>query len=878
MKSNPGTCVGTGVAAQKVWVCAALLFAAAAQALLPAATWGPNSNGECDTMLNSTASTTDNHHNTANNVGKGSTSWASAEGRPCFHWNGSTGTLTPLNPDIDVTGGTFTDTINAAYSATLTARVSAYILTSDWPWNSYRDGDCGLATDACPHCTGNQRVTWIYRDWVNCVPWTTAGGDSESTALTTVSVVDTGSYSWTWSGGTHKAGYGIIMKISSNRINDINYRKTFRSNASGKASLTLTYTPPSGEANSCVQNWNAIGTWADTDTTLATDLLAQNSTDPRGVSEAEMAARTGASYNGQSFAASSQNNDQFDAATYGWGASCSGYGFVYVYYNHADNAAVYLGAGVDDRSKIWLNGTAVRSYTTAGTWEADRDFYGTVTLKQGWNRVLIKAQNSSTSPYAWSLRFAKADRSALGDCTFYLTDSTAPSNPSACTDASGSANNTWQKTVAAPNFTWSGAGDTQTTGEGVSGVKGYRRYWGTDPNGTSDTQVTASAAYNPGAVTDGAYYLRVATYDYALNEAAWQTLYTFKYDSTPPADVSMGFGTITTDSITVTGAGTDPSSGVNSASGYNYSRAGAGDSGAKGTSHTWTGLAANTEYSGLYVTISDQVVPTPNMAASSPQKQWTLSIPPTASSVVPDSTTACAGSSITWTAAGGFGAGRIQKYKYAWDQNPTHSWAGAEADWTGGTLQTTPTAAGAWYLHAQGYNGANVANGSYDYPVGVNPEPAAASLAKHRFQGASLKISVADLTPDSIQSVGPAAHGTVSASSTYLIYEPTSGDNNNDSFTYTAANGYSCTKQATVNIIVDVAASGAATVSWVNGKPTIQFAGIPACSYTVERDTDVAFSSPTPVLATNAPSQGLFIFVDNDPPESGAYYRLRYQP
>jgi len=34
----------------------------------------------------------------------------------------------------------------------------------------------------------------------------------------------------------------------------------------------------------------------------------------------------------------------------------------------------------------------------------------------------------------------------------------------------------------------------------------------------------------------------------------------------------------------------------------------------------------------------------------------------------------------------------------------------------------------------------------------------------------------------------------------------------------------------------------------------------------------------TPVLTTNAPADGLFTFVDSNPPGSQAYYRLKYNP
>jgi hypothetical protein len=58
---------------------------------------------------------------------------------------------------------------------------------------------------------------------------------------------------------------------------------------------------------------------------------------------------------------------------------------------------------------------------------------------------------------------------------------TPPTNPTGVTEVNGVLNNTWQKDVGDPNFTWSGAGD------GGSGVAGYEVYWGTSITGTSPT-------------------------------------------------------------------------------------------------------------------------------------------------------------------------------------------------------------------------------------------------------------------------------------------------------------------------------------------------------------------------------------------------------
>ena len=153
-----------------------------------------------------------------------------------------------------------------------------------------------------------------------------------------------------------------------------------------------------------------------------------------------------------------------------------------------------------------------------------------------------------------------------------------------------------------------------------------------------DTGNVSSSANNHTASTlgNGQLYWRVTTQDGYNWSDNWSSGTSFRIDAAAPTDVSMTIGTVTTDSIEVTGAGSDAHSGISAFTGYNYTRTGGSDSGAKGTTHTWTGLTANTEYTGLLVTVSDQAGPTPNTAASSAQSRWTLSVPPAAGSVTSD--------------------------------------------------------------------------------------------------------------------------------------------------------------------------------------------------------------------------------------------------
>lgn len=95
----------------------------------------------------------------------------------------------------------------------------------------------------------------------------------------------------------------------------------------------------------------------------------------------------------------------------------------------------------------------------------------------------------------------------------------------------------------------------------------------------------------------------------------------------------------------------------------------------------------------------------------------TLSVPPGPGSVTPGVAGACVDVPVLWTPAGGFGADTVQYYGYAWNQSGSYTFAGSEPTWASGTLSTTATATGIWYLHVRGYNLDGVPNGEFTYGI-----------------------------------------------------------------------------------------------------------------------------------------------------------------
>ena len=127
------------------------------------------------------------------------------------------------------------------------------------------------------------------------------------------------------------------------------------------------------------------------------------------------------------------------------------------------------------------------------------------------------------------------------------------------------------------------------------------------------------------------------------------------------------------------------------------------------TSWTEAGLTPNTVYTRKVKCWNGTL----DSAASITQSARTLSAVPNASSVTPSLATLCSGADVVWTAVGGFGAGKVEYYHYAWNQSPTHTFSGAEDVWNSGLLVLNAAAPGNWYLHLQGFNADDVPNGSY---------------------------------------------------------------------------------------------------------------------------------------------------------------------
>ena len=478
--SSIGKCAFRSSRSPGVWMATAFVLAMLLAPSAPAwaATWGPSTS-----MQGESIRPTDTYNGSCV-VGAYSTADLS-QSRAIYHWTG-TGVNTPLNANISTTGGTLIDSCSAVYSATASANIRAYRLSSEWTWYA----------------------TWLHRYVAGDLHWATAGGDID-TILQNVTVVNVGTYTWTWTTAA-TAGYGILL-FNTTSGSSITYRKTF---ANSGVSLTLTYTPP---ADSAIQDWSRIGFYSNTDpavpgTRMTTDYFAADSSG----TETGMYASTGKTYNGNTWAVHNGSTDIVDLkGVYGNLEMGAAYLFTYITNNTGSAKTVYLGLGSDDGMKVWLNGTVVSTQDVYRGVTPDNEFVGPFTLNTGVNRLLVKvtqgAGATTGNGYAAYVRLANADRSALSMTNIVLTssDDAAPGITSVTSPAY---DNTSPIAVS-----------YVTAADNLSGLKDVTLWVKKGTGAWAATAVTSTSASGTlsytGMTGNDTYYFGIVTRDNALNSS-----------------------------------------------------------------------------------------------------------------------------------------------------------------------------------------------------------------------------------------------------------------------------------------------------------------------------------------------------------------------
>ncbi len=182
--------------------------------------------------------------------------------------------------------------------------------------------------------------------------------------------------------------------------------------------------------------------------------------------------------------------------------------------------AVRLHADDSNTGRARSGVSQVRYRLDGGAWQA-----------QGGSDVAFTVSSDGTHTVEYYALDNVGNQESTRSVTFKI-DQTPPSPPGGVVETHGVVSGQWQKAHNTPTFTWAASSDA------ISGVWGYQFYFGTDPNGVAYQTFLASDPRQwtpqPGGVRTGTYYLRGRTRDNAGNWSNWVTLFTFRYDGTPP--------------------------------------------------------------------------------------------------------------------------------------------------------------------------------------------------------------------------------------------------------------------------------------------------------------------------------------------------------
>ena len=220
------------------------------------------------------------------------------------------------------------------------------------------------------------------------------------------------------------------------------------------------------------------------------------------------------------------------------------------------NTSIGFMARVGNDNKVWSSWSALTSQTATGSTNGTADLSSLAISRYVELKAVLTTTNTAVTP-------------KLNDFTLnYMRDITAPNNPTKANLFNGATDLTVYDeqsditqnqffNYSSPTFKFYGASDPTTVNSVAvdqSGIAGYYVYFGQD-NSTAYTAGTyqshTSSVLNtfntldPQTFTpstsisaEGNYYLRVATVDIAGNISTPTTLFTYKYDKTPPTNVS----------------------------------------------------------------------------------------------------------------------------------------------------------------------------------------------------------------------------------------------------------------------------------------------------------------------------------------------------
>ena len=463
--------------------------------------------------------------------------------------------------------------------------------------------------------------------------------------------------------------------------------------------------------------------------------------------------------------------------------NCDGYAFAWVY--TPGGAGPQWGVGSDDGDRIWLNGTLIADNNVARgqTWDGDR--FLPTGMGAGWNRVLFKVHNGGggfsgvislhngsdfhqmepsislqSDRYggfsvgyeqdAWFPTITVSDFYGVSSPTvgaaYYGNNTSVTVNSGSSATGSGSPVPYWRTMQYQWGYNLGGAdsnyADVSGTPTGTSwshtttGVTAHRRFhfFAVSKSGRTSGQASGSSGawtYDSGH----AKYYDVWVDNVAPNNPSFSSV-----TAASTTQINLAWAIPLDKGVGVADGSTEAAGNIsNNQDANNYYRR--GDVGVQvyrngsvitnwstSTAMNDAGLSANTQYTYTLQardnTSGSRGAWSNATAIAGSTAKYTLSVAPTAGSVTSDQSNP---GTVNWTAVGGFGAGTLHHYAYAFDQSATHTFTGSEPTWSNGILATVPSSGGTWYLHVKGFNGDSVANGAFDYAVTTPTAPAITS-------------------------------------------------------------------------------------------------------------------------------------------------------
>jgi hypothetical protein len=136
------------------------------------------------------------------------------------------------------------------------------------------------------------------------------------------------------------------------------------------------------------------------------------------------------------------------------------------------------------------------------------------------------------------------------------------------------------------------------------------------------------------------------------------------------------------------------------------------------------------------------------------------------------------------------------------------------------------------------------------------------------------KYTPTDLDGDALTISSPvASNGIVTTDGTNITYTATNGSS--DTITYTISDGNGGNTGGTVNVAISAAGNGNnVQILYTNSTVVLNFASVPGTTNVVQLTTNLAYPIIwTPVSTNVAGTNGLWQFIDTNPPSSSGYFR-----